>query len=79
MVYYARLPLRILIPTVTVHLRTDDGDLSIRARWRSSPLQLQRQILHRMRNGRLLWFEDEGGHPVCIRPESVSAARVDGR
>jgi hypothetical protein len=79
MVYYARIPLRVLIPTVTVHLRTDDGDLSIRARWRNSPLQLQRLILHRMRNGRLLWFEDEWGHHVCIRPESVSAALVDGR
>lgn len=79
MVYYARIPLRILIPTVVVRLQTDDGDLTIRARWRDSPLKLQRLILHRMRNGRMLWFEDEWGHDVCIRPETVSAALVDGR
>ncbi|HSJ15325.1 MAG TPA: hypothetical protein VK939_12965 [Longimicrobiales bacterium] len=79
MVYYARIPLRILIPTVVVHLQTDEGDLRFRARWRDSPLQLQRLILHRMRNGRMLWFEDEWGHDVCIRPETVSAALVDGR
>lgn len=79
MVYYARIPLRILIPTVVVHLQTDEGQMRFRARWRSSPLHLQRLILHRMRNGRMLWFEDEWGHDLCIRPETVSAALVDGR
>ena len=36
MVYYARIPLRLLIPTVVVHLQTDDGELTFRARWRDS-------------------------------------------
>jgi hypothetical protein len=79
MVYYARVPIRALIPTVGVSLATDDGDVSFRARWKQSPLALQRLILFRMRNGKLLWFEDDRGRDVCFRPEAVRAALVDGR
>jgi hypothetical protein len=79
MVYYARVPIRTLIPTVGVSLATDDGDVSFRARWKRSALELQRLILFRMRNGKLLWFEDERGRDVCFRPEAVRAALVDGR
>jgi hypothetical protein len=79
MVYYARVPIRRMIPTVRVHLATDDGSVTFRARWKRSPLELQRLILYRMRNGKLLWFEDEWGRDVCFRPEAVSAALVDGR
>jgi hypothetical protein len=79
MVYYARVPLRSLIPTVTVSLATDDGQVSFRARWKRTPLELQRLILFRMRNGKLLWFEDDHGRDVCFRPEAVRAALVDGR
>jgi hypothetical protein len=79
MVYYARVPIRTLIPTVLVSLATDDGQVSFRARWKRSPLELQRLILFRMRNGKLLWFEDDRGRDVCFRPEAVRAALVDGR
>ena len=79
MVYYARIPLRVLIPTVLVRLATDDGEVTFRARWKESPLNLQRLILFRMRHGKMLWFEDEAGHDLCFRPERVSAALVDGR
>ncbi|HUF51473.1 MAG TPA: hypothetical protein VMN60_11595 [Longimicrobiales bacterium] len=79
MVYYARVPIRKLIPTVVVYLATDFGEVRFRARWKRSPLELQRLILYRMRNGKLLWFEDERGRDVCFRPETVSAALVDGR
>lgn len=79
MVYYARVPIRTLIPTVRVHLATDDGDVSFRARWKRSPLELQRLILFRMRHGAPLWFEDERGHDVCYRADAVRAALVDGR
>jgi hypothetical protein len=79
MVYFARVPLRTLIPTVVVHLATDDGDVSFCARWKRSPVELQRLILFRMRRGRALWFEDERGHDLCFRPEVVRAAMVDGR
>lgn len=79
MVYYARIPIRSLIPTVLVSLATEDGQVSFRARWKRSPLELQRLILFRMRNGKLLWFEDERGRDVCFRPEAVRAALVDGR
>jgi hypothetical protein len=79
MVYFARVPIRKLIPTVVVHLATDHGDLSFRARWKRSPLELQRLILFRMRRGKPLWFEDDRGHNLCIRPEVVRAAMVDGR
>lgn len=79
MVYYARVPLRSLIPTVLVQLATDDGAVAFRARWKRSPLELQRLILFRMRHGKPLWFEDERGHDLCFRPEVVRAALVDGR
>lgn len=79
MVYYARVPIRTLIPTVLVQLATDDGHVAFRARWKRSPLDLQRMIVFRMRNGKLLWFEDERGHDLCFRPEAVRAALVDGR
>lgn len=79
MVYYARIPLRVFIPTVRVKLATDDGEVSFRARWRESPLNLQRLISFRMRHGKMLWFEDESGHDLCFRPERVIAALVDGR
>ena len=79
MVYYARVPIRALIPTVGVSLATDDGEVSFRARWKRSPLELQRLILFRMRNGKLLWFEDDRGRDICFRPEAVRAALVDGR
>ena len=79
MVYYARVHLRSLIPTVLVQLATEEGNVAFRARWKRSPLELQRMILFRMRNGKLLWFEDERGHDLCFRPEAVRAALVDGR
>ena len=34
MVYYARVPIRSLIPTVLVSLATEDGQVSFRARWK---------------------------------------------
>ena len=79
MVYYARVPLRGLIPTVLVRLATEDGEVAFRARWKASPLELQRLILYKMRRGRPLWFEDEWGHDLCFRSERVTAALVDGR
>lgn len=79
MVYYARVPLRQLIPTVLVRLATDDGEITFRARWRHSPLELQRMILFRLRRGRPLWFEDDRGRDLCFKPEGVWAALVDGR
>ncbi len=79
MVYYARVPLRELIPTVLVRLATDEGEIVFRARWKRSPLELQRSILFRLRQGTLLWFEDEWGHAVCFKPETVWGAVVDGR
>jgi hypothetical protein len=79
MVYYARVPIRTLIPTVLVQLATEEGPVAFRARWKRSPLELQRLIVFKMRNGKLLWFEDESGHDLCFRPEAVRAALVDGR
>ena len=79
MVCYARIPLRRLIPTVVVYLATDAGEVRFRARWKRSPLELQRLILYRMRNGKPLWFEDDRGRDLCFRPETVTAALVDGR
>jgi hypothetical protein len=79
MVCFARIRLRTLIPTVLVHLATDDGEVMFRARWKRSPLELQRLILFRMRRGKPLWFEDEMGRDLCFRPEAVRAALVDGR
>ena len=79
MVYFARVPLRGLIPTVLVRLATEEGEIAFRARWKSSPLDLQRLILYKLRRGRPLWFEDERGRDLCFRPEGVTAALVDGR
>lgn len=79
MVAFARIPLRGLIPTVGVLLATEDGEIAFRARWRRSPLELQRAILFRMRNGSPLWFEDEWGHDLCFKSERVWGAVVDGR
>ena len=79
MVYFSRIPLRVLIPTVLVRLATEDGVVEFRARWKESPLNLQRLILFRMRHGKMLWFEDESGHYLCFRPDRVTAALVDGR
>jgi hypothetical protein len=79
MVYFARVPLRGLIPTVLVRLATEEGEISFRARWKRSPLELQRVILFRLRRGSPLWFEDESGHDLVFRPERVWAAMVDGR
>lgn len=79
MVCYARVPLRRLIPTVQVHLATDDGPVVFRARWKRSPLELHRSILFRLRQGSLLWFEDEWGRALCFRPERVWGATIYGR
>ena len=79
MVYYARVPLRRFIPTVMVRLATEDGEIAFRARWRHSPLELQRTILYKLRKGKLVWFEDEYGHDLVFRPERIVAALVDGR
>jgi hypothetical protein len=79
MVYYARIPLRSLIPTVRVRLSTEDGEITFRARWKRRPVDLQRRILFSLRQGRFLWFEDERGRDLCFRPERVLGALVDGR
>lgn len=79
MVYYGRFPLRDLIPTVTVRLATEEGEIAFRARWKHSPLALQRTILFKLRSGRPLWFEDEAGRDLVFKPENVWAAMVDGR
>jgi hypothetical protein len=79
MVYYARVPLRLLIPTVLVRLATEEGEVVFRARWKHSALDLQRTILYKLRKGKLVWFEDEFGHNLVFRPEGIVAALVDGR
>lgn len=79
MVYYARVPLRRLIPTVLVRLATEEGEVVFRARWKLSPLELQRTILYKLRKGKLVWFVDEYGHDLVFRPERIVAALVDGR
>jgi hypothetical protein len=79
MVYYARVPLRRLIPTVLVRLATEEGEVVFRARWKRSALDLQRTILYKLRKGKLVWFEDEFGHDLVFRPERIVAALVDGR
>lgn len=79
MVYFARVPIRGLIPTVGVRLATEEGEIAFRARWKRSALDLQRLITFRLRKGRPLWFEDERGHDLCFRAEYVLAAVVDGR
>ena len=79
MVYYAKVPIRRLIPTVLVRLATEDGEIAFRARWKQSALDLQRVILFKLRKGKPLWFEDERGRDLVFRPERVLAALVDGR
>jgi hypothetical protein len=79
MVYFARVPLSGLIPTVLVRLATADGDISFRARWKHRPIELQRCILFKLRKGQPLWFQDESGRDLCFRPEHVWGAMVDGR
>ena len=80
MIYPRRqVPLRTRIPTVWVTLATDDGEVSLRARWRDRPIDLQRRILFLMRQGQPIFLEDEWGHGVSLRPECVWGARVDGR
>jgi hypothetical protein len=79
MVYYARVPLRRLIPTVLVRLATEEGEVVFRARWKHSALDLQRTILYKLRKGKMVWFEDEFGHDLVFRPERIVAALVDGR
>lgn len=80
MIYPRRMiPLRTRIPTVRVRLATDDGELTFRARWRDRPIDLQRRILFLMRQGKPIWLEDEWGHGICLKPECVWGAAVDGR
>ena len=74
-----RIPLRTRIPTVRVRLGTDDGEIVLRARWHQRPIDLQRRILYLMRQGKPIFLEDEWGHGICLRPECVWSATVDGR
>lgn len=74
-----QVPLRTRIPTVDVTLATDDGEVTLRARWNRRPIDLQRRILFLMRQGQTIFLEDEWGHGVCLRPECVWSARVAGR
>lgn len=77
--YCTSAPIEARIPTVLVRLATDDGEVAFRARWKRSPIELQRCILFRLREGRPLWFEDERGRDLCFKPECVWAAMVVGR
>jgi len=79
MAVYTRLTLRSLIPTVIVRLITDDGEITFRARWKDSALDLQRNILFRLRQGSPLIFEDEWGRTISFPAERISGAMVDGR
>lgn len=74
-----QVPLRTRIPTVLVRLATDDGEVSLRARWHQRPIDLQRRILFLLRQGKTIWLEDEWGRSVTFRPECVWGAAVDGR
>ncbi len=64
------------VPTVLVHLATDDGDVVFRARWQKRAIDLQRRIIFRIRAGMPLWFEDDRGHDLCFKPERVWRAMV---
>ncbi len=64
---------------VRVRLATDDGETTLRVRWRDRPIDLQRRILYLLREGKPIWLEDEWGHGVCFKPECVWGAAVDGR
>lgn len=80
MIYPTRqVTLRSRIPTVPVHVVTDDGDVKLRARWKQRPVDLQRRITYLMRQGKPIFLEDEWGRTVCLRPESIWGATVDGR
>lgn len=74
-----QVPLRTRIPTVDVTLATDDGEVTVRARWNHRPIDLQRRILFLIRQGQTIFLEDEWGRGVCLRPECVWSARVAGR
>ncbi len=74
-----RVTLRSRIPTVPVHVVTDDGELSLRARWKDRPIDLQRRISYLMRQGKAVFLEDEWGRTLCLRPECILGATVDGR
>lgn len=74
-----QVPLRTRIPTVLVRLATDDGEVSLRARWGQRPIDLQRRILFLLRQGKTIFLEDEWGRSVSFRPECVWGAAVDGR
>lgn len=73
------VPLRSRIPMVFVRLTTDEGDVAFRARWQRRPIDLQRRIIYRLREGRPIWFEDEWGHDLCFPADRVLGAVVDGR
>ncbi|MDX1673917.1 MAG: hypothetical protein R3314_03850 [Longimicrobiales bacterium] len=80
MIYPSRqVTLRSRIPTVRVHVVTDDGELSVRARWKDRPIDLQRRISYLMRQGKAVFLEDEWGRTICLRPECIWGATVDGR
>lgn len=80
MIYPSRqVTLRSRIPTVRVHVVMDDGEVSMRARWRDRPIDLQRRISYLMRQGKTIFLENEWGRTVCLSPESVQGATVDGR
>ena len=80
MIYPNRqVTLRSRIPTVRVRIITDEGEVSLRARWKERPIDLQRRISFLMRQGHAIFLEDEWGHTICLRPERISGATVDGR
>ena len=80
MIYPSRqVTLRSRIPTVRVHVVTDDGEVSVHARWKERPIDLQRRISYLMRQGQAIFLEDEWGRTVCLRPECIQGATVYGR
>lgn len=80
MIYPSRqVTLRSRIPTVRVHVVTDDGELSVHARWKDRPIDLQRRISYLMRQGKAIFLEDEWGRTISLRPERIQGATVYGR
>lgn len=80
MIYPSRqVTLRSRIPTVRVHVVTDDGEVSVHARWKERPIDLQRRISYLMRQGKAIFLEDEWGRTICLRPECIQGATVYGR
>lgn len=77
--YGAAYPTRRRVPTVVVHLATDDGEIVFRARWQRRAVDLQRRIVYRIRLGMPLWFEDDCGRDLCFRAECVWRAIVAER